>query len=263
MIWHDLQSCIDASRDVKDPTALRALLAQICDILGFDDYAIVHHVSLVGCDPMLGHMRRGEKIAAASYDEAWKEKYVNEDLIFIDPVVLASQVTVAGFRWNDIPQLIKLSSLNREVLEFARRANIHDGYTVPVNAVGEASGSCHFAVRRGHELPETNLPVAQWLASVAFESARTLLHARWSRGEGAPPEKLTDRQLECIVLTGRGLRDVEVAKRLGIAPETVKRHLQEARRTMRVGKSIQLVVRALQTGQITIADVAAEEPSQR
>ena len=263
MIWHDLQSCIDASRDVKDPTAFRALLAQVCNVLGFDDYAIVQHVSLLGCDPTLGHMRRGEKIAAASYDEAWKERYVREELIFVDPVVLASQRTVAAFEWSEVPRLIRLNSLNREVVDFARRANIHDGYTVPMNAIGEPSGSCHFAVRRGHELPVENLPVAQFLASVAFESARRLLQSRWARGEGAPPEKLTDRQLECVILTGRGLRDVEVARRLGIAPETVKRHLQEARRTLHVGKSIQLVIRALQTGQITIADVAAEELPQR
>ena len=263
VITHELQSCIDASREVRNPTALRSLLAQICDVLGFDDYAIMQHVSLVGCDRSLGHIRRGEKIAAASYHEAWKEKYVENNIVSVDPVVLASQRTVTAFRWNDLPRLIRLTSDHRNVIEFMRRGNVEDGFAIPVNAAGEPHGSCHFSVRRGHDLPVHNLPLAPWLACVGFEAARLLLESRRALGHETPSDKLTDRQLECVVLMARGFREADVAKRLGIATHTVKRHLQEARGTLRVRKTIQLVIRALQTGQITIADVASEEAPSR
>jgi LuxR family quorum-sensing system transcriptional regulator CciR len=69
------------------------------------------------------------------------------------------------------------------------------------------------------------------------------------------PRRLTERQLQCTVLVGRGLTEQEIGRRLGISDETVKRHLKEARQAFEVNKSIQLVARTLYDGQITLIDL--------
>ena len=70
--------------------------------------------------------------------------------------------------------------------------------------------------------------------------------------------RLTHRQRQCTILVGQGLREGEIAERLHISPETVKRHLKEARLSYGVAKSIQLVTHALRDNEITIRDVFNE-----
>jgi len=67
--------------------------------------------------------------------------------------------------------------------------------------------------------------------------------------------QLTDRQLQCIIFVGRGLTEAEIARRLDVSAETVKRHLKDAREAMGVKKSVQLVIQALDAGIITLSDL--------
>lgn len=67
--------------------------------------------------------------------------------------------------------------------------------------------------------------------------------------------KLTDRQVECVILVGRGHTEREISKRLGISTETVKSHLREARRAYAVTKTIQLVIALLHRGEIATRDM--------
>jgi len=100
--------------------------------------------------------------------------------------------------------------------------------------------------------------MAHWIGIFAFQAGRTMLNDT-RRGRAAPgPRRLTERQLQCTILVGRGLCEGAIGRRLGISPETVKRHLKEARLSYGVTKSVQLVTHALRDGQITLRDVFSE-----
>lgn len=85
----------------------------------------------------------------------------------------------------------------------ARAAGLPEGYTVPIHIPGEASGLVSFVTADGRELPSDSLPAAQYLACFAFEPARRL---KVQQDSDDPPEgpKLTQRQLDCLVLAARG-----------------------------------------------------------
>ena len=73
------------------------------------------------------------------------------------------------------------------------------------------------------------------------------------RMAGVP--RLTKRQIQCTMLAGRGLTEADIAERLGLATQTVKTHLQVARRAYSVDRTIQLVMRALADGLISLDDL--------
>lgn len=52
-------------------------------------------------------------------------------------------------------------------------------------------------------------------------------------------DRLSERQRECLRLVHANLEAKEIAARLGLSPHTVNEHLRDARRVLRVPRSIQ------------------------
>lgn len=252
-----VEQFIDQSRRAATPRELESLLADITAEMGFDFYALVHHVDLTPMRRDLRHMANGSLVAITNYPEAWVETYVARNMVGSDPVHLASHRTNVGFRWGDVGRYIRLSLDHRAMLDDTRHAGIEEGYTVPANVPGEANGSCTFAIRRGARLPDQNLAMAQLVGSFAFQAARSLVMRAQAQAQAQPPDppQLTQRQLECVLLVGRGKSDWEIGRILGISEETVKHHLKQAREHYDVARRVQLVMRAVHDGQIALTDL--------
>lgn len=255
---HDIQQFVDGLSKARSPKALEQALFDVAREMGFDLITMFHHVDLSRIDPDYRHMQRGELIAVTTAAVSWSEHYRDNNLMAVDPRVLACRRTVAPFSTDEIGRLIKIDSAQRDVVERQRRADIGEGITVPVHFPGEPSGSCTFSTRCGHSLPADSHAMAHWIGMIAFQAARTMLSETRRRRSGPSPRRLTDRQLQCIVLVGRGLCEDEIAKRLGISRETVKQHLKDARLSYGVAKSIQLVTHALRNEQIMLRDIVSE-----
>jgi LuxR family quorum-sensing system transcriptional regulator CciR len=250
-----VQSFLLSARAAGSPEALRRLLEEATRAMEFDLFALIHHAPLAETERSLEHMRRGQVIAITNYPESWTRAYVAENRIAMDPVVIASHRTALPFRWDELDWEGEGPGGRRAFREASLEAGIGDGYTVPIHFPGEPPGSCSFAVHPGRALPERNLALAETIGRIAFEAARALvLAARRAGGNGARP-RLTQRQLQCTLLAGRGLTERETAEALGIAAETVKRHLKEARLAYGVSKTVQLVARAAYDGRIALADL--------
>ena len=48
---------------------------------------------------------------------AWVEAYITRNIVAEDPVLLASHRTSVGFKWEDVPKLIKVTSKHRKITE--------------------------------------------------------------------------------------------------------------------------------------------------
>lgn len=225
---------------------LAAAMAAITAELGFQYFALGHHVDIVAAGP--GAMR------LHNYPQCWAEYYDRNTLGVSDPVHRASHVTGIGFRWSQMATMIPLTPTDLKILALGRAHGIGNGFTVPVHVPGEARGSCSFANEVGRPLPDTMLPLAQLAGAFAFEASRRLWTGRGSDpGKSAP--RLTDRQRDCVLWVARGKGDWEISLILGISEETVARHIKQACERYGVNKRTLLVIRTLFDGTLTFSDI--------
>lgn len=242
----DIQAFIELSGKVKTERALSLLLEQITREMGFDYYALVHHVDI-------RTRASGSALWLENYPRSWAEVFIATGLYASDPILVASQATNVGFAWSDVPSMIRLTKAHKNILERVRREGLGDGFTVPAHVPGEANGSCNFAMAGGALIPRQNLPMAHMVGGYAFQAARKLVLRRLSEGDRSRP-KLTTRQIECVALIAQGKTDREMAELLGLKPATINEYVEDACRRYRVSRRIQLAFHAVHDGHLTLAD---------
>ena len=231
-----LQNCQDLDR-------LAEILQAACEQMGYDFYALTHHVDFLALPD--------GAIRLHNYPDSWSAWFDAQRLGVADPIHRASHLTVRGFAWHEVPRIIRLSDADRHVLEEARRHGIGDGLTIPANVPGEILGSCSFAAASGRCVSDDRIGFAQWIGLFAFEAARRMANVR--PFDQAPA--LTERQIECAVWVGRGKTDWEIAQIIGVSRETIVDHMRNARTRYDTPSRTGIVVRALFDGSISFADI--------
>jgi LuxR family transcriptional regulator, quorum-sensing system regulator CciR len=233
-------------RDVARAESLDAIGAMLGDTLaeiGFEWFALVHHVNVVA--PPLGFVK------LTNYPREWLEEFTSYRYYADDPTRVACQMTAQPFLWDRLPSLIRLTKRQQAFMDAARHKGLGGGYTVPIHVPGRVSGSANFATAGAP--PAGALPIAHHIAVFAFEAARRLAE------EGAladyRPVALTDRQIEVISLVAQGKSNWAAGQILGIGERTVKDHLAEAMLQYGVASRTELVVRTLYDGALSFADV--------
>lgn len=238
-----LATFVDDCREVKDEFALKALLGEATPSLGFEQFALVDHVDLIGPPH--------DTMVITSYPEGWIERSLLRNYYVDDPVHAASTKTVTAFLWSVIPAMIRMTKRQRHILEEAKPFGLREGLTIPVQAAGEYRGTCSFAGRETVRPTADLLGAAQVIGMFAFEAARRLQRARWAPGTKTPDiPALSQRELDCIALVGCGKGNAEIGGILNISPNTVRQYIEDAMRKYDVYKRTELVVRALFDGQI-------------
>jgi LuxR family quorum-sensing system transcriptional regulator CciR len=240
-----VQDFVAAAAKLTSMTELRSLLNAATRELGFDYYAIVHHVCF-------GRPAK-DNVRLSNYPIEWLA-LMREEGRPADPVLKAAERTSSGFKWAELETLVTLSEAQREHLRLAARFGIIQGYTVPNHIPGESFASSNFAVRGDRSFPDASISAAQALGSFAFEAARRLIKQR--PGEiYLQPAPLSERQRECLLFVARGKSDSVIAELLAIRPKTVNEHIEAAKRRYSVATRSQLLVRALFRSEICFSEV--------
>jgi LuxR family quorum-sensing system transcriptional regulator CciR len=221
---------------------LRGLLEDVARELGFQYFALLHHVSL--------RSKGGPLIRIDNYPGGWAEELRERHLAIDDPVHLAAARTNIGFAWAELDRLIVLAPQHRQILRQSRRFGLGQGFTVPANVPGEPSGSCSFAVRRGLELPVQRLMCAELVGAHAFRAARRIHDYP---AAGVHP-RLSRRERQVLHLLAAGKTDWEIGKILGISVETAHQYVKRARSAYDVVSRTQLVVHGLRDAWISFDD---------
>jgi LuxR family quorum-sensing system transcriptional regulator CciR len=247
--FDDVQEFVSQANRVNDMNGLRSLLEDTVKSLGFDYFALLHHVDL--------SRRAADYVRLVQYPQAWKEKSVSQGYYSDDPILAVAQKSVTPFLWTDVPRMLPLTQRQEEILNNAHLSGMGDGVTVPINIPGEFSGSCSFCMRMGRDIPLASLPTAQYLGCFAFQAARRVVDTQVASKPAIEEaqQRLSPRQLDCVILAGRGKSDRDVGQLLGISGQTVHQHMEEAKRRFNVATRQQLIVRALFDSQITFADL--------
>ena len=242
-----VQEFVAASGLVTDMAGLRDVISNTCKELGFDFFAIVHHIRF-------GHPST-DKVRLSNYPIEWLA-HLREAENLHEPVLAAAERTARGFLWSDLNSLVRLGEADERYMSRAARHGLAEGFTVPNHVPGEAFGSCHFAVRKKANMPMQNLPAAQALGAFAFEKARQLLKLSAQPSEEyVVPAPLTPRQRDCVLFAARGKSDSVIADLLNIRRRTVNEYIEGAKRRYCVATRTQLIVRALFQSEICFSEV--------
>ena len=119
--FDDVQAFIEEANRVADMPSLRGLLEDTVKSLGFDYFALLHHVDL---------SRRSEDyVRLVEYPQAWKEQSLIKHYYSDDPILAVSQKSVTPFLWTDVPRLMPLTQRQEEILNNAHLAGMGDGVT--------------------------------------------------------------------------------------------------------------------------------------
>ena len=241
-LFRDVQEFVRVVRTAEDLDAVSETMAEATKRFSFDHFGMVQRVSArLSVSP----------VQLSNFPDSWRERLSRDDYYVNDPVLVACEKSVAPFSWDDLPKLITMSRHHYAYMAQAGAQGLSRGYTIPIHVPGEASGLCSFVTTGDRELPATSLPAAHYLACFAFEAARRLA----ARAASEVMPKLTQRQLDCVVLVAQGKSDWVAGKLLGLSPDTVHKYLETAKKRFSVSSRTELVVRALYDGQLSFADV--------
>lgn len=244
----NVQAFVRDVRDAHSLTDIGLVLKAATRQLQFDHFALAQQVSA----KRLGPLRLSD------FPDAWVDRLVASNLVADDPVLLACERTVTPFAWSNLPGLVPMTRRHHAYMADARAAGLTEGYTIPIHIPGEASGLVSFVTAGTAPLPQDSLPAAQYLACFAFEAARRLRAPTAASAGPAAAQRLTQRQLDCLVLAARGKSNWVAGQLLGLSAGTVHKYLEAAKQRYGVSSRTELVVRALFDGQIAFADVMGD-----
>lgn len=236
----------DFVKTVKAATSLsdvEAVLADATRAFDFDHFALIQRLS---------NRNSVGPIQLTDYPSGWIEHLLEQEFFAHDPVLMASEKSVAAFCWTELPSIIRVTPRHAAFMAAARAQGLGEGFTVPIHVPGEATGLCSFVTGHNRALPMATLPAMQYVACFAFEAARRLA---CRPGEASDAPRLTQRQLECVVLAAKGKSNWVVGELLGLSQQTVHKYLENAKRRYGVSSRTELVVRALFDGQLTFTDI--------
>lgn len=255
--FQDVQAFVRAVRTAPTLTDVGLVLKDATRAFRFDHFALAQR---------LGNGGRLGPIRISDFPDGWVERLTVQGRVADDPVLMASERRVTPFAWSSLPGLIPMNDRHRAFMADARAAGLVDGYTVPIHVPGQASGLVSFVMAKGDALPADSLPAAQYLACFAFEAARRL--RLWaSRADGGAGDahphtdapRLTQRQLDCLVLAARGKSNWVTGQLLGLSEGTVHKYIEAAKQRYGVSTRTELVVRALYDGHLSFVDVIGHE----
>ena len=249
-----VQHFVKSVREANSLADVSLILSEATRQFDFDYFALIQRPSA---------RRTIGSLQLSDYPSEWVDLLAATTYYVHDPVLLACEKSMTPFSWDAIPGMISMSKYQTAYMANARAVGLDGGYTIPIHAPGAASGLCSFVTTKGRQLPTESLPAAQYLACFAFEAARRLVGNDGSGTDGeattSVTPRLTQRQLDCVVLAARGKSNWVAGQLLGVSPDTVHKYLESAKQRYGVSSRTELVVRALFDGQLSFNDVIADK----
>ena len=174
--------------------------------------------------------------------DGWNERYVAQDYVLRDPMVVEMFRTYEPYSWSDVLERRELSSEERKIVFEASEFDMNIGFVVPIFGSNGYAGMVS-VTGEGPELPE-EVRASLQLASIYVHN-RLLSLRRKVDTENAG---LTARESECLRWAAAGKSDWDIGEILGISHKTVNFHVENAKRKLDVATRVQAIVAGIRLG---------------
>lgn len=185
-----------------------------------------------------------QKILAKHWPDEWFTIYVRECYILDDPVAWLCRSTVDPFEWQEARYDPDRQPRSRQIMNTAKSFGMSDGFCVPIHG---PFGLVWCVSMGGDRLDFT--PLAK--ASVHFMSMYAFHKVRHAGSEiTLQRRRLTAREREVMTWTAAGKSAWETSCILGIAVDTVNKHVASASCKLRAVNKAQAVAEAIRLHEI-------------
>lgn len=214
-----------------DMTALAAYFAEAIAVLGYTNSAISAVLPTdKGPEPHLFF---------TNTPDSWRRDYMDRNMASVDSIYSESRRRIAPFTWAELRADVPLPPEEQVLRDIVEGWGLKDGFVVPIHGPGGYLGIVSLVSTR--ELPPPAGERRAWLHALSLAA-----HERCRVLEGLNPrrqlpETLSVRERDCLRWVGAGKSDWEIGRILGIAPTTVKFHVDRARRKLGVHSRAQAV----------------------
>lgn len=186
----------------------------------------------------------------STYPQSWQETYLKNEYALIDPVMIQTHSMIAPYFWDS------LDWSRPDVMAFMAEAQRHGvgnlGWTIP----GFLRGGQHFSTTFSDKGDPSEWREKISRLAPALKIITLHLEHRASLFFETPVMdgriKLSPRETQTAILLASGLRQEEIARRIGVSVNTVRGFLKALRLKMNAENNTQAVCRAIQANLIRI-----------
>lgn len=172
-----------------------------------------------------------------NWPESWLKIYAERGWISKDPAPRWALISGAPVAWTEIVATLPPNDPGHEVYAEAIKYGYREGLVVPIRTHHGSLGLVSSGGDRGKLAPEEVSVLAAF-----FTAALLRAEALEGANRTPTPSFLTLRERECASLLVQGFTDAQSAIALGISTETVRFHLDNARRKLGARTRAQLAV---------------------
>ena len=221
---------------------IQSLILALRDAYGIDH--IVYH--WVSAD--------GEQYGCGTYAPAWVQRYIDQDYIRVDPVVLGCYTRFHPVDWKNLDWTSKVARAFRA--DAVAHGVGNQGYSIPIRgpsgqfALFTASHTCddeewaRFTTNHQREL----ILIAHWFNLKALELGKDRTQE--------PSRQLSPREIDALTFLAMGYGRGQTAEMLSISEHTLRAYIESARYKLGTANTMHTVARALTEGLIILGGAA-------
>lgn len=216
---------------VTEMGRLEQLLTSVANAAGFDWFAgsVIRPTSLA----------RPAVTILGDIPIEWRERYVREGLLMIDPVVAAARRQIRPIMW----QALDAPDDQMVVMDAAYDIGLRDGVSFPLRGPHGERGALSF-IRASVGVGDVQRVTLGVVVPYALDAM-----LRCSQQDAGYSLTLTEQQ--CLFWAAAGKKTDEIGIIMGVPPRTVTYHIGQAQRKLGAGNRDQAVAYAVLRGIIT------------
>ena len=181
------------------------------------------------------------------FPETWTCKYIEENLVQIDPVPELASRSASPFYWHELDELAPTTEDAQRYLALMKQANIGDGLVFYV--FGPALRNAYVALGFGPERLELS-PESIWAIQCVAQAGH--LRACVLRKDELHKLELSKREHEILRWLARGKSNSVIASILSVSPHTIDAHVRRIYSKLNVNDRTSAVIKGIGSGLIKI-----------
>ena len=208
--------------------------------MGFSRY-----VYLVLQLPISAQVQQSVPLFMSSYPSEWAQRYVANSYHIKDPLVLLALLHRTPFTWGRDIRIEGLDKEERQILNEAREFGLKRGVTIPIHGPrGEFSMFTAASDGPKSEFEDAVQKHGETLHVLAIHLNAALVDEAMKDIERNLP-KLTTREKEVLMWTGRGKTSWEISRIIDRSEATVNFHLRSAMERLVASNKCHAVAKAI------------------